>query len=291
MKPASIVVRGATAFVATFFIRAICGIFIHINMKPAPHFFEWSLLTVALTAATLTVLAARADWRGWKLGTAVVVIPLAIQAVNTIEGIVFLTDVQLPWGRIFLLTLLSSLLMIPVWTLLFGRRDPVAEHFHPIASKSRGARLWRFVVCDFSYILLYIIAGMIIFPYVKAFYATQHLPSPETIIALQLLIRGPVFVVLCLLITRMLGLPRITSALAVGAIFTLLSGVAPLLTPNTIFPDSVRWVHFGEVTISNFVFAALVAWLWGQEKQASGARHQASGADLGLRTSDLGHHA
>jgi hypothetical protein len=280
MKPAAIVVRGAAAFVATFVIQAICGIFIPIKMTPAPHFLEWSLLTVALTTAALTALAARADWRGWKLGAAVIVIPLAIQAVNTIEGIVFLTNVQLPWGRIFLLTLVPSLLMIPVWTLLFGRRDPVPEHFHPIASKSRGARLWRFVVSDFSYITLYFIAGTIIFPYVKAFYATQHLPSAGTISALQLLIRGPVFIALCLLMTRMLGLSRVAGALAVGAIFTLLSGVAPLLVPNPIFPDSVRWVHFCEVTSSNFVFGAIVAWLWGEKQATSDVRLQASGVRL-----------
>jgi len=64
--------------------------------------------------------------------------------------------------------------------------------------------------------------------------------------------------------TRMLGLPRMTGALMVGAMFTLLSGVAPLLMPNPAFPDSVRWVHFCEVTSENFVFGAIVAWLWGK---------------------------
>lgn len=34
--------------------------------------------------------------------------------------------------------------------------------------------------------------------------------------------------------------------------------------PNPYFPDSVRWVHFMEVTSSNFVFGVIVAWLWGQ---------------------------
>jgi hypothetical protein len=39
--------------------------------------------------------------------------------------------------------------------------------------------------------------------------------------------------------------------------------------PNPYFPDSVRWVHFFEVTSSNFVFGAIVGWLWGQPKPAS----------------------
>jgi hypothetical protein len=47
-------------------------------------------------------------------------------------------------------------------------------------------------------------------------------------------------------------------------VFTLLSGVAPLLMPNPYFPDSVRFMHLCEVTSSNFIFATIVAWLWGQ---------------------------
>src|ERR1700730_16747097 len=59
--------------------------------------------------------------------------------------------------------------------------------------------------------------------------------------------------------------------------FTFLSGVAPLLMPNPFFPDSVRWVHFCEVTSENFVFGVIVAWLWGKPTLA-GSRllHQAA---------------
>lgn len=266
MKPLSIIVRSIAVFVATCVIRALCGILIPMKASPLPHLMEWMLLTTALTTAALTALAVRADWRAWKLGTALAVIPLAITSVNLLEGTVFLKNTDLQWGRIFLFTVLSSALTIPVWVMLFGRRPDEAEHFHPIQSKSRGERAWKFALSDFTYLFLYYGAGMIIFPFVRDFYATQQLPSPGTIIALQLLIRGPVFVVLCLAMTRMLGLPRISGALAVGAIFTLISGVAPLLMPNPVFPDSVRWVHFCEVTSENFVFGAIVAWLWGQPK-------------------------
>ncbi len=92
---------------------------------------------------------------------------------------------------------------------------------------------------------------------------------------LELLVRGPAFVAICLLLVRMLGLPRLSGALAAGAVFALLSGVAPLLTPNPYFPEIVHWAHFCETTSSNFVFAALVAWFWGQPKliHAKGLAH------------------
>ena len=266
MKVLHIVVRALGVFLATVIFQALCEIVIPIQGPSIPHLAQWAILSNALVTATLTVLALRSDWRGWKLGAAVALIPMVIAAMNFLEGTVFLTHTNLQWGRIFSVMLLPSALTIPLWALLFGRRPKVPEHYRPLESKPSGERAWKFAVSDLSYLFLYYAAGMIIFPYVKDFYATQHLPSAGTIITLELLIRGPVFVVLCLAITRMLGLSRINGALAVGAIFTLLSGVAPLLIPNPVFPDSVRWVHFFEVTSSNFVFGAIVGWLWGQPK-------------------------
>lgn len=266
MKALNVILRAVGVFVVGFVIQAVCGILIPIKGPTVPHFMQWALLTNALVTAALTVLAVRTEWRGWKLGAAVPGIPLAIAALNFLEGTVFLTNTNLQWGRIFAFTLLSSVLMIPVWTIFFGRRQGTPEHFHPIESKTWGERVWKFALCDVTYLFLYYFTGMIIFPFVKDFYATQTLPSHGTIVALQLLIRGPVFVLICLGITRMLGLSRFSGALAVGAIFTLLSGVAPLLMPNPVFPDSVRWVHFCEVTSENFVFGAIVAWLWGQPR-------------------------
>jgi len=266
MKPFSIVLRGLAVFVASVIIHAVCGMLIPIKGPSAPHVAQWAILIDAISIATLTILAVRADWHGWKLGVSVVAIPTAIAAVNFLEGTIFLTNTNLQWGRLFAFTLLSSALMIPVWAFLFGRKPGVPAHYHPIESKSRSERAWKFAVSDISYLFLYYTAGMIIFPYVKEFYATQHLPSAGTIVALQLFIRGPVFVVLCLLMTRMLRLSRITGAIAVGLMFTLFSGVLPLLMPSPVFPDSARWVHFCEVTSSNFVFGTFVAWLWGQPK-------------------------
>ena len=160
-----------------------------------------------------------------------------------------------------------------VWKTL----EPVAEHFQPIVSKPLGERIWKFVVSDIAYCFLYLTAGMIIFPWVKDFYATQHIPPMTTIVALQLLLRGPIFILMCLALVRMLGLPRLGGALAVGAVFTIVSGIAPLLTPNAFFPDIVRWAHLCEVTSSNFLFGAIVAWLWGRPTFAHApALHQAA---------------
>jgi hypothetical protein len=108
---------------------------------------------------------------------------------------------------------------------------------------------------------------MIIYPYVQQFYeATKTLPSTLTIVALQLLLRGPIFVALGLLIVRFAPATRNQHALMVGVVMSVLAGVAPLLVPNAYFPDAVRWVHLIETTTSNFAFGAIVGWLLGGEK-------------------------
>ena len=120
-----------------------------------------------------------------------------------------------------------------------------------------------------TYVMLYISAGMIVIPYVRDFYATQHIPSMGQIVLLQFFIRGPVFVLVCLLLLRMFRLSGLSGALAVGLSFTLLSGVATLIITNPFFPDSIRWFHFCEVTSSNFLFGCVVGWAWGRTQMVA----------------------
>jgi len=277
VKFSNVLMRVLAVLLVVFFVQLIAGMLANLLIPTKVvfaadfmrHILYWMFLTNAVTIATLSVVAVRTEWRGWKLGAIIAAIPATIGVLNGIEGVIFLKNSHIEWPRIFLATLMGAAFSVPVWMLFFGKRaDRPAEHFHPIASKSRGERAWKFVVCDVSYLALYLIAGTIIYPYIKGFYATQTLPSMPTLFSLQLLVRGPAFVALCLLLVRMLGMPRISGALAVGALFALLSGVAPLLMPNPYFPDSVRWMHFFEVTGSNFVFGAIVGWLWGQPEIA-----------------------
>ena len=152
-----------------------------------------------------------------------------------------------------------------LWMIIFRR--PIAET--PAGSwafpeRNLGQKIVRFLACAVSYVFLYYLAGMIIFPFVRDFYMRIGVPPVWVIVPLQLLFRGPLFVLLCLLLLRMFRLPRLSGALAVGLAFTLVSAVATLIIPNPFFPDSVRWAHFCEVTSSNFLFGCVVGWIWGK---------------------------
>jgi hypothetical protein len=263
------ILRALLAFIAVCVAQVVAGMLVPMKPVAIPHMLLWTLLSTTVTVVPLSIVAARTDSRGWLLGAEVAAIPLAVFSIDLIEGVVFLPNIGLNWGRLFLYMLVSAILAIPVWMLLFGmRKDDAPAHYRPIRAKSRGERAWKFALCDLTYLFLYFAAGTIIFPYVKDFYATQHLPAIGSIVALQLFVRGPLFILLALALTRMLGLPRMSGALAVGVVFALLTGVAPLLMPNPFFPDAVRWVHFVEVTSENFVFAVVVTWLWGPPKLA-----------------------
>lgn len=224
----------------------------------------WAAAVDLLTLTTLLFLAMRGDWKGWRLGFAVAVIPFTIDLINFIEGTLFLGGLDF---RSMYQTTLSYASLIPIMAFLFTKSNKSIQASKPFRYGSLGKKISIFIVCDFAYVFLYIIAGLIIFPFVRGFYAAHPLPSPGKIILLQLLLRGPVFTAICLLLIYMSGPPRRSKIFMVGIAFAILSG-GVLLLLNPHLPDHVRWIHCAEVGSSGFLFGLLVASLWG----ASGRR-------------------
>jgi hypothetical protein len=164
----------------------------------------------------------------------------------------------------------AKLLVVSVVTLAVGSivvvattgvwRNPGRAWAAPVP-ESLMSLVWRGALSSAFYLVCYITAGLIIFPWVRGFYATKQMPSPVTMVALQLFVRGPMFVGVIALVGRLLSGSRRLHALAGGAVMSILGGVVPLMVPNMFFPDAVRWVHFCEVGSSNFVFGAVTGWL------------------------------
>ena len=267
MGSLKIIGKSAGAWAALTLAQIIAGVLVPVQVPPSPNMFFWLLASNLVVAVVVTGIAMNARERGWSLALLLSGIPFGIAMINHVEGMVFLGGSEIDWKGIALSAGIAWALLIPVWKLLFGRRPPaIPVHESPPMNRSPWGRVWRVALSDVSYVLLYLIAGTIIFPFVQDYYSTQTVPPLGKIIVLQLALRGPIFVGICLLLTRLMGLPRGTGALAVGLAFTLLSGVAPLIFPNPYFPDVVRWVHLCEVTGSNFIFGALVGWVWGKPK-------------------------
>jgi hypothetical protein len=270
MNTGKIIARLLLAWIALSAAQVVSGMLIHVNTPPMPNVLPWLMLSNAFVVLAVGAAAMRSEWKGWKLGLALFAIPAAIATVNSVEGVLFLTNAKIDWRGVVEITLVGYALAAAVWALIFSSKTPVrnAEEW-PIPERSLIQKVWRFAFCSAAYVFLYFLAGLIIIPYVRDFYATQHIPSMGQIVLLQFFFRGPVFVLVCLLLLRMLRLPRLSGALAVGLAFTILSGVATLIVPNPFFPDSVRWFHFREVTSSNFVFGCVVGWVWSKTQMVT----------------------
>ncbi len=265
----------AIAWLGLVVAQRIAEVVVPVNAPSVGNILGWMVASDFLIAAALGFAALRSEWKGWKLGLALASIPVGTTALTAIEGTVFLHRWDINWTRIIGASVVTYALVVPLWVAILGRHNPVSVHYGPFRSASPGQRAWKFLASDAAYLFFYIAAGAIIFPFVKGFYA-NHMPSMGRIAAVQLLIRGPVFVCLCLLLVRMLGLPKVSGALAVGATFSILNGVAPLLLPNPYLPDAVRWVHLAEIGSSSLLFGVFVGWVWGQTKSAAHLARQAA---------------
>jgi hypothetical protein len=279
MKLPELALKVLLTWVALMVAQMIAGLLVPAGFAVAANVLPGFLISNILVAGVLVFAAMRSDWRGWRLAAALSAIPLVINLANYIEGKLFLTSYGIRWGWVIGYPLVTAALTIPLWLLIFGKRPGDSEvNYRPYQLRSPGQRLWRFAISALAYACLYFIAGTIVIQYVGDFYATQTLPPTGMLFALQLFVRGPAYVVICLLLVRMLGLSRRTGALAVGLVFAIVNGIAPLLIPSGIFPDYVRWAHLYEVASSNFLFGAFVAWLWGEPEPDSKAHFAASSA-------------
>jgi hypothetical protein len=274
MNKSTIALRVLLVWIALVLVQIGSGMIVQERSSAGNNALPWFLLSNLIVAVVLCFLAFRSGWRGVRLALALSAIPLVINLANDIDGIVFLTSSGIEWKKEILRLFLASALSVPFWMLIFaGRAERPKFNYCPFKSKPPMERLWRFVVSDIAYYVFYLAAGTTVWftsSQLRDFYATQTIPPAGKLLALQLFVRGPLYVGVCLLMARMTGLPGKLSAAALGMAFAALNGVA-LLVPNQVFPDAVRWAHFYEVVSSSFLFGLFVAWMW-REKRTGASR-------------------
>lgn len=113
--------------------------------------------------------------------------------------------------------------------------------------------------CDLGYVVTYFVAGMIIWPLVRPFYAGQTMPPVLALLQMQL-VRGLVLTGLLALLAFRLRAPR-RMVVLLGGLALSVFGASPLLIPTAYFPDFARLAHLGEVGVSNFVYGCAVTFV------------------------------
>ncbi len=258
-----VLLRVVVAWIAFIAAQMAGGMLLPVHLPIAPHTLPWLFAADLLTVAGLAWVASHSGWSRNMVIPALFAIGFAITLVNGVEASFFLLVPGISWTKVVVGQMFGLLVLAGVVAMLFATpKSEVKAHENWLSGRSFGAAIGTFLACDALYLILYFVAGMIVVPYVRDWYATQHIPSFRTIITLQLLLRGPIFVLLCILLTHMLRVRGLAQAMMVGLVFTTLSGVTQLMVPSALFPDAVRWAHFCEVSSSNFVFGLLVAMLW-----------------------------
>jgi hypothetical protein len=229
-----------------------------------PGSLGWVLLSNLVTAVALTWLARRSTLSGAALVGLLALMLFSISTFNgMIEALFFHVFGPRDFARYVLQGALTALAVSVVVALLRGRARPPGAGPVPSApgGGAAGARFWRLAGADLLYLACYLGAGTVIYPWVREFYQARDQPAQALVAAVQLFLRGPIYIALMLLLVRTVDGDRRDKAILAGATLSLLGGVAPLLIPNPYFPDTVRWAHFFEVGISNFVYGAAATWL------------------------------
>jgi len=228
-----------------------------------PGSLGWVALSNLVTAAALAWLAKRSRLSGSRLAGWLALLFFGISTLNNmIEALFFHVFGARDFARYLLQGALTAIPFSFVLVALMGRMRGTSSGMASAASGGgAGSWAWRLVVADLLYLACYLGAGSVIYPWVREFYESRNLPAQVWIAAMQLLCRGPIFIALTLLAIRMIDGDRWEKAVVAGTTLSLVGGVAPLLIPNPYLPDTVRWAHFFEVGISNFIYGAAIAWL------------------------------
>jgi hypothetical protein len=203
--------------------------------------------------AVLSLAAFASRIGGRPLALALVVLGFAVGSLNImIEAYAF--GVTGP-GE----TVRAMAVQLPVFLILGPAAAWVSDRFvsrdgQPLAPRITPLRVLGVIL---AYMILYMAAGLLAYPYVQAFYADKVMPSFDRLLILQA-VRALIFGAAALPLLRLS--PRY-GPVVLGLAFSVIGGIAPLLQDNPFMPPDIRSIHLIEVGISNFLFGVVVALL------------------------------
>ena len=247
--------RALTALAACFALLLVAGsLTLGLSWRVA--------LSNALVAGGLFAAMQATRANGWRLVWILAALYGGIGPLNiALEAMFFHimpmpTTLQFP-ARGLTLACAASLVVVAVAGRL--RLTPDARTRNEAGSLARGWP-WRLAAVALCYVVLYFMAGILVFPYVAHFYAGRPMPSPRLVVLMQLG-RGLVYALVMLPFSRSMVGRRWRAGLVLGLCLSVFGGIAPLLLPNEYLPAEILPFHMIEVGISNFLFGVAAALL------------------------------
>jgi len=242
------------------------------------------LAVAALNTAVISWLVLRARWRSWQLIGPLILVFYGVQTVlPQIETIIFRSfsgfagHVPADLGpRLLVAGLIHAALWIPAAVVILGRHKgrPATDSSVRRTPATLTEQSWKLLLASITYVVVYFTFGYYIAwrdPAVTSYYGgidpgsfwrqLQSVMRDSPWLPLAQALRGVLWGVLAIVVTRMIQGSVVEKALAVGTLFALVMS-AGLLLPNPYMPYAVRMAHLVETGSSNFLFGALVGWLF-----------------------------
>lgn len=241
-----------------YFVRWVCGTALLTLLFSRYLPLGWPvILSCALASGVLTLGLSWSD-ANWMQGfLAVLVFEFVVGNVNTLDEAVFFH--LMPANQLTPALaggLLVSASLGLVLTLLPPLRNPPAK-----IRREVPPNLWaRIPLLVVAYVVLYFIAGLLVRPYTIEFYRSKPLPGLGDLLVVEAL-RGLLYLGAAWPWLRLFRGDRLRAAIFLGAAYSIIGGIAPLLLPNQLMPPHIRLAHGFEIGISNFAFGVLVGWL------------------------------
>ncbi len=211
------------------------------------------VLSFSLYFIALVIAAFAASGRGFRLVVALFILAFGVGSVNVlIEAVVFgvmTVSATLPAFAFHAVAfaILAVIAAAAARKLTGGTSTDIALRLTPV----------RIGAVALAYATLYFAAGMLIYPFVKEFYAGRPMPSGSTVFVLQIF-RGLIYLASAI---PLLWLNPRFPRLVLGVAFPLIAGLAPLVAESSTMPGWVRAAHAIEIALSNCLFGVVLAWL------------------------------
>jgi len=229
-------------------------------------YYLWSIPANFLVSLVLGYYIIHSTYDGFKLCANVLIIYFIIGFFNImIEALIFNVSDRAETVNSLIGGLFLTLLYSPLYVYVLGSWESQSG---PISFQQRSlfGWIWKITITDLLYFVVYMMAGLTllaVYPELIDFYEDK-VPAFDLIFKTQLF-RGLIFAGIAFLVLRTTDLPPLKAALLIGAIFSVLGGIAPLIPPNELMPPNIRLAHSFEVGISNFVYGIIAGYLLKQK--------------------------
>jgi hypothetical protein len=257
---------GAVAL--TVFQVVVGGLVVPATPAP-PGVVPWWLLSNLLVAAVAAWLVRRSAAPRPLRMVLLFLVFFGIPANYLAE--LFIFDLGVP-RTMLLRWYLQDLIVGAVVATLLGwpRAAPAAAARR--AGRAAGAWLARIGAGVVAYIVAYVTAGLAIYPWIADAYVGRPMPTFPVMVLMQVF-RGLGFLAVAWAIVRLTEGTRWQVALRVGVTLSIVGGIAPLIVPNALLPNVVRYAHIVEVGISNFLFGLFAGWLLAPPPSSAETEH------------------